>query len=843
MRYSTLLPTFLLCCPLALLVGCGGTDTGTSGTTTTGGGGSGGATGGTGGATGGTGGMTTGGAGGGMPCTPAMEKPCYSGPEGTEGIGACKPGVQICKANGEGFGPCNGEVVPAAETCATAVDDDCNGQVNESGAGCSCVPGATESCYGGPVGTENIGACKGGTRTCLPNGMAFGPCDGEVVPATETCATPVDDDCDGQVNEDGAGCTCVPGATQPCYTGPAGTIDVGLCKAGAQTCNAQGTGYGACIGDITPVTESCLSPGDDDCNGLINEGGIGCACAAGMPTSCYTGPGGTEGVGDCKPGVAMCSADGTSVGPCVGDVVPALETCATPGDENCNGVANESGVGCGCQPGSQQVCYTGPAGTLGVGTCKSGMAVCQPNGMNFGPCVGQILPVVEVCSTPDEDDCKLGPDCGAASWLGAFGANGQQQAYSVAVGASNDIFVAGSFTVVLPLGGSGPPPLFSAGGSDAFVAKFDTSGVYQWALGFGDASMYQEALGVATDAQGNVYVVGSFDGTINFGGGALTSAGLIDGFLAKLSPSGVHLWSKRFGSAGPQVLSHVAVDTAGNVVVLGKGQNSVDFGGGALTSVGGMDVFLAKFDSNGNPLLSKRFGGATDDQASGLAVAGTDILLSITTDGGVDFGGGNLASAGGYDIMLGRVTGAGAHVFSKKFGDGSNQVGTSLAVDAQGNALLTGRIEGSIQLGGAAGGIAAMGAFDGFLAKLDTNGTGVWVKQYGGAGVDIIGNGVASGAGSDVVVTGAATGAFNFGGGILPAGGGSDFFAVRYDSTGKHLWSVRGGDAANQVGAAAAIDSAGDVPVAGYIEGSLMLEGANVSSLSVFDVLVGKLGN
>jgi hypothetical protein len=825
-----------------MLAGCGGTDTGTSGTTTTSTGGDGGTTG-SGGMTGGTGGMTTGGTGGGMPCTPGAEKACYSGPDGTQDVGPCKAGVQTCKANGEGFGPCNGEVVPTTETCETPIDDDCDGMVNEDGAGCSCTPGAVESCYGGPVGTENIGACKGGMRMCLPNGTGFGPCDGQVLPAIETCATPVDDDCDGMVNEDGAGCACAPGAMQPCYTGPAGTIDVGLCKAGVQTCNDQGTGYGACVGDITPVTESCLTPGDEDCNGLINEGGIGCVCAAGMPTSCYTGPAGTEGVGLCKPGTAMCSADGTSMGPCVGDVVPALETCATPGDDNCNGVANESGPGCGCQPGTQQVCYTGPAGTLGVGTCKSGMAVCQANGMDFGPCVGQVVPAVEVCSTALEEDCKVGPDCGAASWLGSFGVNGQQQAYSVAVGGGDDVIIAGGFTVVLPLGGSGPPPLFSAGGSDAFVAKFDTSGIYQWALAFGDASMYQEALAVATDAQGNIYVVGDFDGTINFGGNTLTSAGLIDGFLAKLSPTGVHLWSKRFGTNGPQVLTHVAVDSAGNVIVLGKGQSSIDFGGGVLTSAGGMDVFLAKFDSNGNHVFSKRFGGATDDQPSGLAVAGTDILVSITTDGGVDFGGGNLASAGSYDIMLGRLTGAGAHVYSKKFGDGTNQVGSSLAVDAMGNALLTGRIEGTIQLGGAAGNITATGMFDGFLAKLDTTGNGLWVKQYGGAGVSVIGNGVATGANGDVVVTGSASGAFDFGGGMTPVGGGNDFFTVRYDSTGKHLWSVRGGDAANQVGASVAIDSAGNVPVAGYIEGNLMLEGASVTSLSVYDVLVGKLGN
>ena len=832
----------MIACPVVLVAGCGGGDTSGSGTTSTSTAGSGGDTGGTG-AGGATGGTTTGGAAGGEPCTPGAQEPCYSGPAGTENVGACKTGTRQCKANGEGFGPCNGEVVPTTETCETPVDDDCDGQVNEDGVGCSCVPGTMEPCYGGPAGTENIGACKGGTRTCNGDGKGFGNCEGQVLPATETCDTPVDDDCDGLVNEEGANCACTPGAMQDCYTGPAGTLGVGLCKGGTQVCNAQGTGFEACVGDVKPEIESCLTPGDDDCNGQVNEGGIGCVCPAGQITSCYTGPAGTLNVGQCKAGTAQCSADGTSMGSCTGDVVPAVETCVTPGDEDCDGMSNESGASCGCTPGTQQVCYTGPAGTLGVGTCKSGMAVCQANGVDLGPCMGETVPVVENCATAAEEDCSVGPDCGAAMWLAGYGVSGQQQAFSVATTAANDVIVAGSFTVVLPLGGSGPPPLFSAGGSDAFVAKYDKTGAYAWSLGFGDASLYQEALGVATDAQGNIYVVGDFDGSINFGGGALTSAGLIDGFLTKLSPSGVHLWSKRFGSAGPQVLSHVAVDSAGNVVVLGKGQNSIDFGGGMLTSAGGMDVFLAKFDSNGNHLMSKRFGGAMDETATGLAVSGTDILVSVSSGSTVDFGGGVLTTAGGFDIMVGRLTGAGAHVWSKRYGDGTNQTGSSLAVDAQGNVLLTGRIEGTIQLGGGAGNITAMGAQDGFLAKLDANGAGLWVKQYGGVGVDITANGIGVGSNGDIAVTGSAAGAFNFGGGSLASGGGNDFFAVRYDTTGKHLWSVRGGDATNQVGSSIAIDAEGKVPVAGYFEGDLALEGASISSFGVFDVLVGRLGN
>lgn len=138
-----------------------------------------------------------------------------------------------------------------------------------------CTPGATEPCYSGPAGTAGVGICKAGTATCNALGTALGPCVGEVLPVTETCLTPADDDCDGQTNESGAGCVCLPNSTTSCYTGPAGTQGVGACKAGTATCNAQGTALGPCTGQVTPVPETCMTPVDDNCNGQVNEG-----CAA-----------------------------------------------------------------------------------------------------------------------------------------------------------------------------------------------------------------------------------------------------------------------------------------------------------------------------------------------------------------------------------------------------------------------------------------------------------------------------------------------------------------------------------------------------------------------------------
>lgn len=286
----------------------------------------------------------SGGAGGGaQACSPGATTACYEGPAGTQGVGLCVPGMATCKDDGSGFGPCEGQVVPGVETCTAPSDEDCDGKANEDGAGCACAPGSVAPCYSGPGGTQGVGPCKAGQQTCKADGTGFGACVGEVLPSLETCNTPGDDDCDGQTNEEGVGCVCSPGSTTTCYTGPGGTLGVGLCAAGTQQCNAAGTAYGACVGEVVPAPETCNTAGDDDCNGKANEGGAGCLCAPGSVAQCYSGPAGTQGVGLCTPGQQTCDPQGTGYGACVGEVTPGVEDCLTATDENCDGLTPPCG--------------------------------------------------------------------------------------------------------------------------------------------------------------------------------------------------------------------------------------------------------------------------------------------------------------------------------------------------------------------------------------------------------------------------------------------------------------------------------------------------------------------
>lgn len=825
-------------CLVPVLNGCGGGETsGTGGststttsTTDTGGSSTGGATGGT----------STGGVGGGEPCTPGEKQSCYSGPENTEGVGICKAGERQCKANGEGFGPCMGEVLPTEELCATPVDDNCDGKVNVGGADCACMPGEVMECYSGPAATKGVGLCKAGQQTCNADGTGYGDCTGEVVPAVETCMTPGDEDCDGLVNEDGDGCSCTPGSVQSCYTGPAGTEGVGACKSGTQICNVDGTGYGPCMDEVLPVVETCATPVDDNCNGQVNEEGSGCTCTPNTTGPCYTGPAGTLGVGACKSGTATCNAQGTGYGTCMGDVTPMAETCATATDDDCDGFVNEEGPGCVCVPGTLQSCYTGPAGTLGVGICVAGTQTCAADGLSYGPCTGQVLPQPENCATPIAEDCNLAPDCGGVGWAVGFGLAGQQQAFGITTDAAGNAYVVGGFTGQLPVAGSGVPPLISQGGSDAFVVKLDPAGTPVWYKSYGSAQIYEQASSVAVDPQGNIIVAGYFDGTVNFGGGALNTAGNLDIFVAKLDPMGNQIWAKRFGDGASQYAVDVAVDGSGNVFLLTRGFGTTDFGGGALPSAGTFDVYLAKLDMNGAYVWQKRFGGPMDDDGAAVTVDGSNnVIIAGTMQETLDFGGGALNTQGGFDVYVAKFTNAGVHSWSKRYGDAANQLAVDVDADMAGNIYVGGGFEGTINFG--PGAMTALSATDSFLAKLDMNGTGMLSKRYGAAGSEIASYAVKASPTGDVYFAGAITGAMDFGKGPLPPGGGADVFLLRLDSSLNPLWTQRFGLTQNQYPRSLTTHMGGDVMVAGYFEGNMPVGMNNLTSQGVFDVWAARL--
>jgi hypothetical protein len=294
-----------------------------------------------------------------------------------------------------------------------------------------------------------------------------------------------------------------------------------------------------------------------------------------------------------------------------------------------------------------------------------------------------------------------------------FGDEGLAAGKCIAADAAGDVIVAGYFASSIDFGGG---PLTSAGGDDVFVAKLDPQLGHLRSRRFGDAAN-QLPVGVAVDADGNVVLTGIFEGLVDFGGGPLTSAGDIDVFVAKLDPQLDHLWSRSFGDAALQVGWSVAVDAAGDVVLAGYFEGSMDFGGGPLTSAGSVDAFVAKLDPQLEHLQSRRFGDPGVQYGFGAAVDGSGnvVLVGSFTDS-VDFGGGPLTSADGYDLFVAKLDPQLEHLWSKRFGEEDTQQAFGVALDGTGNIALTGELWGSIDFG--EGPLTSAGDADIFVAKL-----------------------------------------------------------------------------------------------------------------------------
>lgn len=176
---------------------------------------------------------------------------------------------------------------------------------------------------------------------------------------------------------------------------------------------------------------------------------------------------------------------------------------------------------------------------------------------------------------------------------------------------------------------------------EAFVAKYDAAGNELWFQSL-DSPGNDTARRLAIDSAGNVYIVGQTDGTLP----GQTSAGDVDAFIAKYNTDGVRQWVKQFGTSALDEAQSVAVDSVGNVYVTGETEGSL-FG----TNQGNSDAWIVKYDGSGNQLAATQIGTAQEDETYGITVSGSSIYVVGQTRGA--FVGSN---AGDYDVWLARYS-------------------------------------------------------------------------------------------------------------------------------------------------------------------------------------------
>jgi hypothetical protein len=391
------------------------------------------------------------------------------------------------------------------------------------------------------------------------------------------------------------------------------------------------------------------------------------------------------------------------------------------------------------------------------------------------------------------------------------------------------------------------------GGADAPTS---VGGLPRWANGLGGPNA-DSGSGIVTDLQGNSLIVGTFQDTAVLGGVPMTSAGQIDFFVAKYSPTGTPLWVRPFGGPGNDAATGVAVASNGDVYVVGASDGAL-FGGGAGDAGAGAGTFLLQLDTFGNAQVAEAFGGDSYGTTVGIAIAadGT-IAMCGAYRAGLDLGGGPLAAPGGSvgafvatfappgasadaDAEAGSPAGGPPTLIAATpLGGTGTSVANAVAFGLEDTVVVIGTFDGSGDFGG--GMVTSAGATDVFASAFTAAGTPVWSKHWGGTGEDD-GRAVAADAAGDTFFAGGFSATVMFGASTATSNGSTDAFVVKLDPSGSVTWDRTYGGAGGDEATSVAVDSGTDVLLGGLFEGTMTVGVTPFVSAGDQDIFVIKLG-
>jgi hypothetical protein len=379
---------------------------------------------------------------------------------------------------------------------------------------------------------------------------------------------------------------------------------------------------------------------------------------------------------------------------------------------------------------------------------------------------------------------------------------------------------------------------------------------WQWAKSAGGPGV-DESCQITTDVFGNVITTGDFGGqTCNFGSTVLTNNGYwngmrVDFFIAKLTPSGDLIWATSAGGSHDDNCWGVTTDSHGNIYICGGFDSpTLTIGATTLINSGVTDIFIAKYDSAGNALWAKGFGGTGLENAFDLKCDRNDNLYFTGEfmSPSINFDNITLMNQGWEDIFIVKCDTMGAIIWAKQVGNTYSDKGLSIATTISGDFYLTGNFvsdsiffDSNILVNDS---ITISNGFKSvFIARYDSLGNCIWARNFGG------GLGDAGYVAADEVGNAYVTGAFwrdtiNIGGIELlnaDATQGADIFLAKFDLSGNVVWAKRVGNIINDASQDIVADGKGHVYITGFTNSSSIdFEGTILNNSGSFDIFLAK---
>lgn len=345
-------------------------------------------------------------------------------------------------------------------------------------------------------------------------------------------------------------------------------------------------------------------------------------------------------------------------------------------------------------------------------------------------------------------------------WAKSAGGTNGDLSNGIAVDNNGEVYITGeSFSTTMDFGNLIQTTNY--GNDDIFIAKYDSSGNAIWAKSVGGSSDADAGESVVTDNLNYVYVTGMFSSaSITFDNNTITNTGnpsVGDIFIAKYDPNGNCIWAKSAGGNGNDFGMSITCDNNYNIYITGNYDGSpADFDNISLSSNSGIDVFVAKYDSSGSAIWAERAGGGLQDFGKGITTdeVGSIYVVGNFNSSSINFGSDNLINAGvsSPDIFIAKYDTLGNPLWANSAGGNSNEGGNGVSTDNYGSVFIIGDFESStITFGNAT--LTNGGLPDIFIAQYDTAGNVVTAKRAGGNNYDY-GNAIANDLEGSVYLTG-----------------------------------------------------------------------------------------
>ena len=376
--------------------------------------------------------------------------------------------------------------------------------------------------------------------------------------------------------------------------------------------------------------------------------------------------------------------------------------------------------------------------------------------------------------------------------------------------------------------------------SDIIVIKYSIEGQIQWVRQAGGADI-DAGMGIVVAIDGSVYITGSFSGTATFGTLNITSVGGFDMFIAKYSSDGQIQWVQRGGSASVDIGRSLSVASDGSVYVTGSFSDTATFGSTILSYSGSVfDIFIVKYSSDGQIQWAKRAGSQNSDYAQSIVVSSDgSVYITGYFFGVLGFDSLSVTSADSVNIFIAKYSSVGNVQWVKGAGGTGNDNGMSIAVSNTGSAYVTGSFSGTATFGTLS--VTSTGGSDMVVIKYSSSGQVQWARRAGGTGDDE-GRSITVSSDGSVYVTGVFSGTATFDTLSVASAGYYDVFIAKYSSDGQIQWVKRAGGASYDYGLSIVVSEDGSVHVAGYVPSGTATFGAlSVTTSSASDIFITKI--